>query len=174
MKIVAALHARRSRPSSRSLPDHGNRWLAGALLAVGLIIALVSGPARAQDSPREGDALALRKIMKDLGAHMQTVTDGISREDWKLVEQTARLIADHPRPPMAERARILSFMGSDAAKFRAYDGKTHDAAAALAEAAKSEDGTAVIRAFEQVQLSCFGCHQEFRRPFLEHFYGGNP
>ncbi len=43
--------------------------------------------------------LALRGIMKDLGTNMQVITDGISREDWALIEKTAPLIADHPQPP---------------------------------------------------------------------------
>jgi cytochrome c556 len=30
---------------------------------------------------------------------------------------------------------------------------------------------AVIAAFQSVQTGCYGCHQEFRKPFVEHFYG---
>jgi len=44
-------------------------------------------------------------------------------------------------------------------------------AAAMGEAAKRSDGQAVIAAFAKVQQSCFGCHQSFRQPFVEHFYG---
>ncbi len=31
------------------------------------------------------------------------------------------------------------------------------------------DGLAVITAFARVQRACLDCHQEFRKPFAEHF-----
>lgn len=38
-------------------------------------------------------------------------------------------------------------------------------------AAASSDGKAVIQSFAHVQESCLGCHQAFRKPYVEHFYG---
>lgn len=114
--------------------------------------------------------LALRKIMQDMGKNMQAITDGISREDWDMVARVAPLIADHPQPPLTEKMRILSFVGSDAGKFRSYDEKTHQAAQALEQAAVRSDGKAVISSFATLQNSCLACHQSFRKPFLEHFY----
>jgi len=115
--------------------------------------------------------MQLRRIMQDLGKNMQTVTDGISREDWGLVIETAPLIADHPQPPFTERVRVLGFIGSNAGKFRGYDKQTHQAARDLEQAATQEDGQMVIAAFARLQNSCLDCHQSFRKPFLEHFYG---
>lgn len=117
------------------------------------------------------EPLALQKIMKDLGRNMQVVTDGISREDWDLVAQTALQIADHPQPPVGEKMRIMSFVGTDMGKFRAHDGRTHDAARALDKAARLKDGPGVIAAFATLQSACHGCHREFRKPFVDHFYG---
>ena len=118
------------------------------------------------------EPLALQKAMKDLGRNMQTITDGISREDWDLVEKTAPLIADHPQPPMTEKMRIMSFVGTNMGKFKAYDGETHDQALAVGKAAKAKDGPGVILAFRKLQTGCYNCHSEFRKPFVEHFYGG--
>lgn len=116
------------------------------------------------------EPLALQKVMKDLGNNMQIVTDGISREDWLLVEKTAQFIASHPQPPATEKIRIMSFMGANMGKFKAYDGETHDAADAMGKAAANKDGRGVINAFQKVQTACFNCHSEFRKPFVEHFY----
>jgi AcrR family transcriptional regulator len=69
------------------------------------------------------------------------------------------------------RMHILSFMGADASAFRAYDAKTHHAARALEEAASRRDASAVISSFAALQDSCSACHQRFRKPFVEHFYG---
>lgn len=116
------------------------------------------------------EPLALQKIMKELGENMQVITDGISREDWALVEKTAPLIADHPQPPMAEKLRIMRFAGTRMGKFKAHDGETHEQAQALGRAAKAGDGATVILAFQKLQTSCYNCHSEFRKPFVEHFY----
>ncbi len=114
--------------------------------------------------------LVLRKIMQDLGESMQSITDGISREDWKLVKAEARLVADHPKPPFGEKLRILGFVGTKARTFKKYDNQTHNAAVELEQVASSQDGLAVIKAFSLLQNSCMKCHQSFRKPFLMNFY----
>lgn len=122
-------------------------------------------------SAQAAGPLALQQVMKDLGKNMQIVTDGISREDWVLVEHTAHLIAEHPEAPQEEKIRIMSFMGTNMDKFKAFDGQTHKAAHEMAEAAQEKNGQSVIAAFEKLQTGCLACHQEFRPAFTEHFYG---
>lgn len=140
-----------------------------AILFTALLAA--AGPLAFANETAEPKPLALRKIMQDLGKHMQTVTDGISREDWDAVAKTAALIADHPQPPATEKVRILTFIGADAGKFRGHDQKTHDAGIELQQATQRRDGQAVIAAFANIQQACLGCHQSFRKPFMEQFYG---
>lgn len=139
------------------------------ILSGGLFFALsVSAAAETADGTKE---MALRKIMKDLGGNLQTVTHAISMEDWQLVEKTAPMISDHPQPPMSEKMRIIAFIGTDMGKFKGYDTKVHEAAGSLAQAAKAKDGAAVIAAFNSVQTACYSCHRDFRSQFLRHFYG---
>lgn len=145
------------------------KQVAKLVLAGGLFFA-AAGSAAAESADGPGE-MALRKIMKDLGSSMQTVTGGISAEDWQLIEKTAPLIADHPQPSMAEKLRIMAFMGTDMGKFKNYDGEVHKAAESLGQAAKAKDGQAVIAAFQTVQTACYGCHRDFRQQFLQHFYG---
>ena len=99
------------------------------------------------------------------------VVDGLSQEDYTMVEKAALAIADHPQPPLGEKMRILSFVGGDTARFKAFDGETHDTAMALAHASRSSNGEAAIAAFQKLQSSCLACHQAFRKPFVEHFHG---
>ena len=114
--------------------------------------------------------MALTGIMRDLGKEMEAVTDAIAHEDWPKVATLAARIADHPQPPLAEKLRILAFVGKDTSRFRSHDKQTHEAAQLLAQAAKRGDGTATITAFADVQRACLGCHQQFRKPFQEHFH----
>lgn len=144
--------------------------IAGFIVAAGLFFSAPSGVALAETGAQTAKALALRNIMKELGANMQVITDGISREDWALIEKTAPLIADHPQPPISEKLRIISFMGGDMGRFKGYDEGTHKAAEELKQAAGTRDGHSVITSFQRLQMTCYGCHHEFRQPFLKHFY----
>lgn len=136
------------------------------IVAASLIsIALAASPVQA------AEPLEFQKVMKELGKNMQIITDGISREDWELVAKTAPMIAEHPQPPLAEKTRIISFMGAEMSRFKSFDMQTHEAAHDLLHAAHEKDGQKVIEAFQKVQSSCLGCHQTFRSKFMEHFYG---
>ncbi len=137
-----------------------------SLLSAAILFLMLASP-----GSQAAESLELKTIMKDLGGHMQTVTDGISREDWETVARAAPLIADHPQPPLTEKMRIMAFMGSDMARFKAFDGTTHDAAAEMGKAAQERNGQKVVDSFHKLQSACLACHQTFRAPFVAHFYG---
>ncbi|MDD3814064.1 MAG: cytochrome c [Desulfocapsaceae bacterium] len=141
-----------------------------ALLTVGFTVTMTSHPAFTETADTAVEPLVLRKIMRELGKNMQQISDSIARENWALITKIALRIADHPKPPLTEKIRILAFIGSDAGKFRDYDEKTHQAGQELRRAAMQEDRTEVISAFATLQESCVTCHQSFRKSFQENFY----
>ena len=136
-----------------------------------IVAASLINIALAASHVQAAEQLELQKIMKTLSKNMQAVTDGISREDWAFVENTSRLIAEHPQPPLPEKMRIIGFIGTNMSKFKAFDEQTHEAASAMATAAQEKNGQNAISSFQKLQLSCLGCHQTFRPGFVEHFYG---
>ncbi len=136
-------------------------------LATALITLLFSQPTIAEQSA----PLVLQKIMLDMGLEMQNITAGILSEDWQRVEAAALKIADHPKPPVSERMRIMSLLGTEMAAFKEGDMKTHQSARKLADIAKQEDGQAVISAFSVLQNNCLSCHESYRERFQTHFYG---
>ncbi len=138
--------------------------------ALGLAAAAI-GPRAWADGNASAEPMELRRIMRELGQDMQMVTDGISREDWERVAKTAPKIAEHRQPPFAEKMRILAFAGSNAGWFKRFDEQTHQTAKSLEQAARRGDGQAAIASFATLQNRCLACHQEFRKPFVEHFYG---
>lgn len=138
-----------------------NKYLTASIVTLVLAVSNVQA----------AEPLEFQKVMKELGNNMQTVTDGISREDWELVAKTAPLIAKHPQPSPDERQRIIAFMGAKMGEFKAFDMQTHDAAHDLEHAAHERNGQQVIEAFQKVQSACLSCHQAFRADFVEHFYG---
>lgn len=141
-----------------------------AILAVGFTVVIPPPPAFTETAATAAEPLVLRKIMRELGKNMQHISDSIMREDWTQVTEIAPRIADHPKPPLTEKIRILTFVGSDVGKYRDYDEKTHQAGQELRRAAVHKDRTEVISAFATLQESCAACHQSFRKSFQEHFY----
>ncbi|WP_246540081.1 cytochrome c [sulfur-oxidizing endosymbiont of Gigantopelta aegis] len=131
----------------------------------GLSVLLVSSHSVASEP------LALQKIMADIGSNMERIVHGIAREDWMLVEQAADKVANHPTPPMTDKVRILSYVGTDMATFKSLDSKTHDSAIVLGQEAAKKDGAKVIAQFADLQNTCLACHQRFRQAFKAHFYG---
>ncbi len=118
-------------------------------------------------SVAQGDEpLTLRAVMQDMGRHMQSISDGISREEWAQVEKSANSIAAHPQPSAPEKVRIMNFLGADMGKFKAHDNATHKAAQAISDAAAKGDGGGVIDAFRDTQTACLNCHREFRKPLV--------
>ncbi|QEA40567.1 cytochrome c [Pistricoccus aurantiacus] len=146
--------------------QHPHRFITLSVTVVSAVLIAII-PAWAAD---DTEPLELRSIMQELGEEMQTITDGISREDWALVAETAPMIANHSQPSAIERMRILGFLGTDASTFRNHDKKIQQAALQLEKAAENQNGAEVIAAFATLQNRCLACHQDFRNPFMEHFY----
>jgi len=145
------------------------RKIAVTAVAAGMFLLSASWSAAAGGTRQPSGFPVLRTIMRDMGKNMQVIADAISREDWARVARTAPLLADRPQPSMAEKIRLLGFLGTNAAAFRGYDKQTRHAVRALELAAMRRDGNAVISAFARLDGSCLGCHRDFRKPFLEAF-----
>lgn len=135
-----------------------------------VILAAYTTSLNAQIAQAE-EPMSLRTVMEKLGHDMEAVTGAISKEDWALITELAPKIANHAEPPMSEKVQILTWLGSDAGKFRSFDMQVQAAATEMGEAAKQADGQRVIEAFSKTQQSCLACHQNFRQPFVKRFYG---
>lgn len=155
---------------SHEYSSPAKRFLAAIAISLFLAVTFTCPQVQANDAIR-ATPLQLRKIMQDLGRNMQNITGAISLADWDKVAKITPQIAAHPQPPLSEKMRILAYLGADAARFRGCNEQTHEAAHAMGKAAQRGDGRAVIQSFAKVQESCLACHQSFRKPFEEHFYG---
>ena len=137
--------------------------------AVALALAALIGGAEVMAKDDGGTPREFKNIMVDLGDHMVGITEGITHEDWIRVAEHAEAVANHPRPPMTERVRIMAFAGTDVAQFKKYDTEVHEAASSLADEAAGGDGSAIIAAFGRLQNGCLDCHTAFRTDYREHF-----
>lgn len=138
-------------------------------MVAALLALLTATPGSAAEPDK---SMALRGVMQQLGQDMQIVVGAISTENWALVAELAPKVARHAEPPPQEKVSILTWLGTDAAKFSGFDHVVHEAAEAMGAAARQGDGKTVIASFAKVQEGCLACHQAFRKPFVEHFYKG--
>lgn len=150
------------------MPQHV-RSIVGTAVAIAALLLATSWSVAAGGTRQPSGFPVLRTIMRDMGRNMQVITDAIAREDWARVARTSALLVDRPQPSMAEKFRLLGFLGAKAGAFRGYDKQTRHAVQVLERAAKRGDGKAVTAAFARLEDSCLGCHRDFRNSFLEAF-----
>ncbi len=118
-----------------------------------------------------GAPLELRSIMRELSVDMEGVVSGIVAGDMAVVEEHARRVADHRRPPATEMGGIVKLLGPDMPAFKGIDTLVHDGALGVADAAAAGDTRAVLEGYSSVLSGCVECHERFRPRVIEHFYG---
>ena len=142
--------------------------VAAALLGTFLLTA--PAPVRsAAPSADTTQSKPLRLLMVGLAQDMARINTGIWHEDYDLMAQGGEAIANHPKIPKAQIAKIKKALGTEFTTFVQYDQTVHKTAVALAEAAVEQDLSGVLGAYTRMRNSCVGCHTAFRdrlRPVL--------
>lgn len=124
-------------------------------VVLGLLLLLHGMPALAGPN--------LQEVMKTLGDDLCRASGALLQEDYPALAGAARDIAEHPRPGIGERLKILAGLGKDAERFRSADSAVHDAATSLAEAAERKDAQAAAAHYSLLVEQCVDCHAGFRQ-----------
>lgn len=147
--------------------------LAGGGLFLLSVILIATAP-----SPSVGDdgvqvppdtTKPLRPLMVGLAQDMDRISTGLWYEDYDWIEQGARGIAQHPKIPPKQIAKIKKTLGEQFGTFVQYDKSVHQRASELVTAAEARDWSAVLDTHRELQRGCMGCHTAFReqlRPVL--------
>ncbi|WP_018949228.1 cytochrome c [Thioalkalivibrio sp. ALMg11] len=122
-----------------------------------LVLALLVMPLASTAS-----AESFQSVMQDLADDMNRVQSALFVEDFDAVTEAAEAIADHPRPSLGERRRMLSAVGTRVGEFRSLDQQVHEAAKNLADAARDQDLDTAIRYHGRLVNACIACHSAFR------------
>lgn len=102
-----------------------------------------------------------QNMMEHLVA-IQRIVDGLAREDWEEVERASTLIESSP-----QMQQTCQHMGAGAEGFTAMALDFHRRADAIGEAARAQDGAAVLRATSNTLQACTGCHDAFRQEVVD-------
>ena len=110
------------------------------------------------------DITTLKHVMQGLLKDTQELTQGIFLEDFQQIEQAAKRIADHPKPDLSIRMKLIGKLGSDMSRFKSFDMKVHDVAVSISQAAVQRDMSAAIIGYHKLIDGCQSCHSDFKQP----------
>jgi cytochrome c556 len=143
-----------------------------SLLLVGAVLVSMALPVTSTASTVPTDTVEtkpLRLLMVGLAQDMDRINTGIWHEDYDLIREGASSIANHPRIPPDQVAKIKKALGPDFQNFVRYDKTVHKTATELVTAAEARDWSGVLSAHTRIRDGCVGCHTAYRdrlRPVL--------
>ncbi len=105
---------------------------------------------------------SLKLVMQELLDNTQQLTGAMLKEDYVLMETLSKSIADHPKPSMATRMKLMKAMGADMMQFKKNDGVVHGAAVNMIKAAQEKDIKSVGENFQIMINGCLSCHAQFK------------
>lgn len=126
-------------------------------------------PAVSQTAADTSDTKRLRLLMVGLGQDMSRINTGIWHEDYDLTREGATSIANHPRIPPDQIAKIKKALRKDFQNFVRFDKSVHGTATELVSAAEARNGSSVLTRQTELRDGCVGCHTAYRerlRPVL--------
>lgn len=105
---------------------------------------------------------SFKLVMQGLLVDTHQLTEAILMEDYTRIEKVAKNIANHPKPSMETRMKLMKAMGSNMAKFKANDSVVHDAAVNMMNNAQKKNIQIIATDFKTMIDGCVNCHSEFR------------
>lgn len=131
------------------------------LLATSLVILTTVNVSMANDTVKAPEG-SLKLVMQGLLKETQGLTAAMLNEDFTLIATKAGNIADHPKPSMATRMKIMKAMGADMAQFKANDETVHKAALDIMTNAQQKNIDGVGENFKKMIGGCLSCHSQFK------------
>ena len=131
------------------------------LLATSLVILTTVNVSMANDTVKAPEG-SLKLVMQGLLKDTQELTAAMLNEDFTLIATKAENIADHPKPSMATRMKIMKAMGADMAQFKANDEIVHKAALDIMTNAQQKNIDGVGENYKKMIGGCLSCHSQFK------------
>lgn len=104
----------------------------------------------------------LKSIMQELRRNFVDVSDGFLLDDFDKVSEGAIAIAEHPRIPPEQVARVADELGAEMPVFKNFDVQVHELSLEMYKAAKERDRDAAVAAYQGMVAACFACHAAYR------------
>ena len=125
-------------------------------LATALLWLLTVSPIHAEEQP-------FKLTMQGLLKNCQAIVEGIMREDYGQIANSAEAIAFHQGPSPSKRMAIFNELGIEAMSFTMFDDSLRSKASKVKKAAEAKDQKEVINQFAEMMQGCANCHNSYRK-----------
>ncbi|MDQ6954282.1 MAG: cytochrome c [Mariprofundaceae bacterium] len=109
----------------------------------------------------------LKSAMQQLGKDYAILNHAILMEDFDTAANAASHIANHEKPSVFQRMKIMAGLGTDMPSFKKADGKVHQLALDIEAAAKSKDMPLLIQHQSNMLKACMACHRSYRTKVID-------
>lgn len=109
-----------------------------------------------------GDTTTLKEIMQGLRNDLVMISDGLLVDDFALIADGARGIAEHPKIPPDQVTLVAMELGAEMAAFKQLDTQVHDLAIQAQTAAEAANHDAAFRRYQEITASCLACHAAYK------------
>ncbi len=100
--------------------------------------------------------------MVGLAQDMSRINTGLWHEDYKLIREGAAAIANHPKTPPDQVAKITETLGREFQNVARLDRSVHRTATELVSAVEARDGSGVLKKQTELRDGCVGGHTAYR------------
>ncbi len=127
---------------------------------VAAVLIITAPTSTAYNPPQDKD---LKATMTGLLVNMQTIMEGIMRDDYHQISNMAEDIAFHPEPSPQKRMEIARELGIEMLTFKMFRDSLRQSALELKKAAEKESQQSVIEAYTDLIKNCSACHNNYRK-----------
>lgn len=131
---------------------------ATAISAIVITTSLLAG----ESTEAQTSQVTFKTVMQGLLANMQLVTQGIVMENFNQIATASAKIADHPKPDMAIRKKVMMSLASEMGTFKSFDNVVHGAASKMTIAAKEKNMEEVVSQYQTLIAGCQSCHAIYK------------
>lgn len=108
------------------------------------------------------DTTTLKEIMQGLRNDLVKISDGLLVDDFAMIADGAKGIAEHPSIPPDQVTLVATELGAEMAAFKQLDTQVHDLAIQTRVAAEASNRDVVFSHYQEITASCLACHAAYK------------
>lgn len=159
MKV--AMRIFKERGDSKAFRHHKQRYDAMCTAPAGDAAHAMAATAGAAQ-PVAAEAGTLKAVMQQLGRDYAALDQAVLMEDFDAAANAAQHIANHDKPSLGQKVKIMAGLRSEMSAFKQADGKVHSLAVEIKQAAEAKDMPLLIQRQSGMLSACMACHTVYR------------
>lgn len=133
------------------------------LISCIISLSLLGGISAAQSKQEN----TFKNLMQGMLIDSLKINKAIFLDDFSTIEISADNIANHPKPAMRIRKKIMMNLGTEMATFKQHDTVVHNIALEISKAAKAKNMPLVTSNYQRLTQGCLSCHSQFKQRVSE-------